>query len=245
MYKLNEQILRIRKMMELNEGSVGLSADKAKCIRDVLKQEISKYKGEDNYDDRLVEFRAELRNVESFIDNGYFTMDRVEHNSLMDYFLSGLDYSNNHTYKKGEEVGVLPKSSLIIYKAIGDRTLFRGVSLLDWERIQKAGLIDSDMRSAILDTEGINLGQIPMTASYYLPHGTDGVILAISPKNLDLYMLRDEYIRVFEPIPLKNVIKVSDVFSKDSYGSIKTKDNNKKLTDILNKLKDMGLDITC
>ena len=91
-----------------------------------------------------------------------------------------------------------------VFKASGDKTLFRGVSVEDWNRIKSQGYIDSDMRGAIISTEGINLAQTPSTAQYYLPHNDKGVILAINPQGLDLYMLSDEYIRIFEPIPIKN-----------------------------------------
>ena len=101
------------------------------------------------------------------------------------------------------------------------------------------------MRGAILETEGINLGQTPKTASYYLPSNNDGVILAISPKGLDLYMLDDEYIRVFEPIPIKNVIKVSSIITKNKIGGIVTKNTQKKTNEMINRLKNINVEINC
>jgi hypothetical protein len=140
---------------------------------------------------------------------------------------------------------MLPNSNKFVYRATGNKTLFRGVSLKDWDRIKNQGFIDSDMRSAIFETEGINLGQTPNEASYYLPHNEEGVILAVSPKNLDLYMLDDEYIRVFEPIPIKNIIKVSSVFLKSKIGSILTTNTEGKINDMINRLKTINVDVNC
>lgn len=165
----------------------------------------------------------------------------------MDIFLKNLNYSDNHTYKKGERVGILPNSNsnIPIYRAWGDKTLFRGVSLKDWERIKNQGYIDSDMRGAIVDSEGINLGQTPKTALYYFPHNDKGVIMAISPKNLDLYMLSDEYIRSFNTIPTENIIKISDVFIKNKTGVTLTTNTEKKINDIIGRLKMINIDVDC
>jgi hypothetical protein len=225
---------------------------KLKCIQSILKQEIEKYQNNENYDDIWFEIRNELRRIDGYFEDGYFLANKYDEENDLNEFLEGINYSNNYTYKKGEQVRKLETSNsdfknsdLPVYKAIGDKTLFRGVSLKDWNRIKNQGIIDSDMRGAILETEGINLGQTPKTASYYLPHNNDGVILAISPKGLDLYMLDDEYIRVFEPIPIKNVIKVSSIISKNKIGSIVTKNTQKKINDMINRLKNINVEINC
>jgi hypothetical protein len=224
--------------------------NKLKYILSIVKQELQNYQRSENYDDRWFELRDELRRLNQYFEDGYFLAKRGDEEIEMNDFLKDIDYSNNYTYKKGEQVRKLEtsnsgfkNSNLPVYKAIGDKTLFRGVSLKDWNRIKNQGFIDSDMRGAILETEGINLGQTPNTASYYLPNNNDGVILAISPKGLDLYMLDDEYIRVFEPIPIKNVIKVSSIISKNKIGGIVTKNTEKKIIDMVNRLKSINVEI--
>ena len=219
---------------------------KIRCIQRILKQELDKYKNE-NLDDRWSDIRQELRRIEGYFEDGYFFANRDDEGSQIDVFLKNLNYSNNHTYKKGEQTGVLPNSNsnIPIYRAIGDKTLFRGVSLEDWERIKTQGYVDSDMRGAIVDSEGINLGQTPKTALYYLPHNDKGVIMAISPKNLDLYMLSDEYIRVFDTIPIGNVIKVSDVFIKNKMGGTLTTNTEKKINDMIDRLKTIDIYVDC
>ena len=224
--------------------------NKLKYIQSILKHELENYQKSENYDDRWFEIRSELRRINGYLEDGYFTANKDDEENEMNEFLKGLDYSNNYTYKRGEQVRKLKASNnsyknseLPVYRAIGDKTLFRGVSLNDWNRIKNQGFIDSDMRGAILETEGINLGQTPNIASYYLPNNSEGVILAISPKNLDLFMLSDEYIRVFESIPLKNVIKVSPIIIKNKTGSIMSKNTQKKINDMINRLKSINVEI--
>lgn len=226
---------------------------KIRCIYSILQKEDKKhYELSGGKDGLWVDIRSELRIIDYYFKHGYFMADGEEIKNRMNEFLGGLDYSNSHTYKMGEQVGRLPilnrgykNSDIPVYRAIGDKTLFRGVSLLDWYRIKKQGFIDSDMRGAIVETEGINLGQTPKIAKYYLPHNDKGVILAISPKNLNLYMLRDEYIRVFEPIPIKNVIKVSEVFIQDETGSIISTDIEKNINKMIDRLKKININIDC
>lgn len=222
---------------------------KISCIQAALKQELGKY---NNEDDRWFEVRSELRYIDGYFENGHFHIHKGDTETLMNDFTEGLDFSNSHTYVKGEQVRILPngessfpQSKVPVFRATGDKVLFRGVSVSDWERIQSQGFIDSDMRDAILPTEGINLGQTPSTARYYLPHNDKGVMLAISPKNLDLYMLNDEYIRIFEPIPIENVLKVSDVVFKDKIGGILSMNTEQKLNDMLNRLREAGIEINC
>jgi len=224
--------------------------NKLKYIQSILKQELENYQKSENYDDRWFEIRSELRRIDGYLEDGYFPANKDDEENEMNDFLKGLDYSNNYTYKKGEQVRKLETSNnsyknseLPVYRAIGDKTLFRGVSLNDWNRIKNQGFIDSDMRGAILETEGINLAQTPKTANYYLPHNSEGVILAISPKNLDLFMLDDEYIRVFESIPFKNIIKVSSIIFKNKIGSNMSKNTEKKFNDMVNRLKSINVEI--
>jgi len=225
--------------------------NKLKCIQQTLEKVISDYNNE-NYDDKWYELKQEQRRIRGYFEDGYFLSDKDDVKNQMTIFLKDLNYSDSYTYKMGEKVGELPTtgswdkdSKIPIYRAIGDKILFRGVSLKDWERIKKQGFIDSDMRGAILETEGINLGQTPSTARNYLPNSSEGVILAISPKDLDLYMLQDEYIRVFEPIPLKNVIKISEVFITNKVGGILSKDTEKKTNEMISRLNNLDININC
>ena len=217
----------------VNEGQVSESVDgRLKCIQNTLRSELKNYP---TGDDVWVLIRQEIRNINGYFEDGYFLIGQKEYRNRMSEFLEGLDYSDKYTYKKGEKAGVLRNTGISYYKAEGDKVLFRGVSLEDWKRIQRQGFINSDMRGSIVETEGINLGQIPSTASYYLPHGKEGFILAISPEKLDLYMLNDEYIRVFEPIPLDNVVKVSGIFIKNDQGGILTKDTDGFVNDMISR----------
>ncbi len=213
------------------------------CIKSKLEIELNKY-GDENRDDRWFEIRQELIKINGYIEDGYFSSNTVEVEKDLNKFLVGLNHSDKYTYKKGE-VSKTIGNSLEVYKAIGDKTLFRGVSVNDYNRIKSQGYIDSDMRGAILSDEGINLGQTASTALYYLPNNMEGVLLAINPKGLDLYMLKDEYIRVFEPIPIKNIIKVSNPFLTSKTGSILSLDTKTKIDEMIKRLKKLNVDIKC
>lgn len=216
---------------------------KIDCIYNSIVNELNSY-NDSNLDDRWVDLRQEKRKIDAYYKDGYFLSTREEINEYVKPFLANLNYSDKNTYKKENVVRKI-NGNINVYKAIGDKILFRAVSLTDWERIKKQGYIDSDMRGAIIDTEGINLAQIPNTAIYYLPHNNKGVILAIEPKELDLYMLSDEYIRVFEPIDIKNVIRVSDVFIKNSEGGLLSFDTDLKINQIIDRLTKLDLNIKC
>jgi hypothetical protein len=109
--------------------------------------------------------------------------------------------------------------------ALGDKfeaeltggVLFRGVTKEDWERIQNQGYIDTDGRGVISPEEEINLSTSVVTAETYIPHGKQGVVLAIDPNGLDLFMIgADDYLRASGRIPIDNVVKVSGPIGKDS-----------------------------
>jgi len=109
--------------------------------------------------------------------------------------------------------------------ALGDKfeaeltggVLFRGVTKEDWERIQNQGYIDTDGRGVISPEEEINLATSVVTAETYIPHGKQGVVLAIDPAGLDLFMIgADDYLRASGRIPIDNVVKVSGPIGKDS-----------------------------
>jgi hypothetical protein len=233
------------KIRDIYEGIVNISG-RIKCIYDIITQEIEKilpYIEDDAIGDKWFELRGIKNKIEVYLRDGFFSgSDKTQ----MSIFVYGLNYSDRDTYSTGKYVGMLPDSDDIkVYTAIGDKVLFRGVSVEDWERIQHNGFIDSDMRGAISSSEGINLAQTPSTAENYLPHNDTGVILAITPKGLDLYILSDGYIRVFEPIPIENIIKVSSTIRKNKQGTILTNNTDGKFEEIIHKLKLLDIDINC
>jgi predicted transport protein len=120
-------------------------------------------------------------------------------------------------WTKGDK---LPGGSKVggIFKPAGDTSgvLFRGVTLEDWKRIQQQGFIDTDGRGAISPgDEQINLAKHASTSVEYIPSGGEGVVLAIDPKGLDIFMIgADDYPRARNRIPLENVKAVSEVFKK-------------------------------
>lgn len=226
-------------------------SNRIRCLEKTLAAELNKYAGSDNYDDKWFEIRQVHRRLENYLKDGAFLIGRDYNDIWINNFVKGLNYSENNTYVRGDDVTnefpELKSENINIYKASGDKTLFRGISVDDWNRIQTQGYMDSDMRGAITVNEGINLAQNPTTAQYYLPPNDQGVILAINPRGLNLYMLSDEYIRVFEPISLKNIINVSDVIIKNDMGGILATDsvNRQILNNIENKLKELNVKFNC
>lgn len=242
--KLKEVYLRIKEDINNTE-----SKETAKCLYKAIEAERELYVGDKPLDNRFHELDKLYYELKSFIEDGNFSHNREEVKKMWEDFTEGLNYSNTETYQRGEEVTHLFKEleaeKIKVWKAIGDKVLFRGVSLDDWKRINSRGKIDSDMRGSISKYEGINLGQTISTADYYLPSGKDGVILAIDPKGLNLYRLRDDYVRSFEPIPLKNVIKISDIITKNGHGATVNKSVESKIEEIRDKLKKLGIKTTC
>lgn len=218
-----------------------IDLNKIKCINDAVKKELKN----NSYDERWGELRSINRKLDFYIEHGTFMSDIEENDEILNSFLNDLNYKIGN-YKRGENVTnnfpELKKEKINVFKAIGDGILFRGVSYEDYLRIKKQNHIDSDMRGAITPNEGINLAQNPATSQYYLPHGKEGVILAIKPTNLDLYMLSDDYIRVFHPIPYQNIIKASKVFKKENkFGSILSDNPKRYLDKIYTQLKEYGI----
>lgn len=194
---------------------------KMECIATTLRAELSQ-KGQ-VYDDRWHELRECLRTAEGFLEDEGFTYNREEYFRMIDEFTQDIDVPERATsYQMGEKVTHkfpgLEEAGISIYRAEGSGMLYRGVSGRDWSRIQSAGYIDSDMRGAISQHEGINLAQTPGTAFYYFPPNDEGIVLVIDPSGLDLYILSDGYVRVFEPIPLDRVISTSPQFLTNQHG---------------------------
>lgn len=184
----NLRFIKDAVIKSLNEEKISKDFDiRLKCLQAALEQEIDRYNNE-NLDDRWSDIRQELRRINNYFKDGYFLANKADVEKQMFDFLKNLDYSNQYSYKKGTKIRLLPNtnSDVPVYKAIGDKVLFRGVSLEDWNRIKNQGYIYSDMRGAILETEGINLGQIPSTALYYLPANKEGVIVTKTLENFDV-----------------------------------------------------------
>jgi hypothetical protein len=228
------------------------------CLKDQLKIELENTANifntnDEEGKDRWGELRQIYRNLETYVEDGTFMMGKDEYNKFMNDFISDIPNINENGYSFGERVDNeyaknLIKSNIKLFKSIDkgtNTTLFRGVSLKDWNRIKSQGYIDSDMRGAISNFEGINLSPNVRTAEAYLPNNGEGVIIAISPIGLDLYMLSDMYIRVFEPIPNKNIIKVSDTIKKNNLGATLSPNSNIKLDQIKQKLKSLGFNYKC
>lgn len=227
------------------------------CVKDQLFTLLKSHEENDKYDDEWFTIRQELRKIEGYIKDGYFQMNGSEFNAEMKNFVDGLDYSNTHTYKRGNiAIHKFPELDKNLFKgstsnisniweAKGSKILFRGVSLKDWERIQSQGYIDSDMRGAISAYEGINLAQNPSTAFNYLPVNDEGIVLAISPQNLDLYIMQDEYIRVFDSIPFENIKKISPVYLKNDMGALLSTNIMFHFNEILKILKNHNINLNC
>jgi hypothetical protein len=94
-----------------------------------------------------------------------------------------------------------------VYEVEVDGMLFRGVSIEDFNRIKESGFIDTDLRGAISEREGINLAQGPGTAFYYLPMDGPGVVMAIdvSDKSGLFAIGADRYVRSSKPIPTSDI----------------------------------------
>ena len=58
-------------------------------------------------------------------------------------------------------------------------------------------------------------------------------------------MVTDDYIRVFEPIPIKNIIKVSDIIITTKHGDILSLNTEQKINEIIKKLKELNIYINC
>lgn len=120
------------------------------------------------------------------------------------------------TVKKGTEYqkhGDLKRTS---YNVSGG-PIYRGVSLEDYKRIKEQGYVDTDMRGAISENEGMNLTHHPETAIEYIPSGKKGVVLAIDPEGVDFWgVASDDYIRTSERIPVAAIKGVSDVMDKQA-----------------------------
>lgn len=119
------------------------------------------------------------------------------------------------SYQKGSEViGQTPDGMNMLSYDI-DGPLYRGVSLEDYERIKEQGFIDTDMRGAISEHEGMNFATNRDTALEYIPKGEQGVVLAIDPKDANFWGIEaDDYPRTNDPIPISSVTETSNIMDK-------------------------------
>ena len=127
-------------------------------------------------------------------------------------------FTPNVRWGRGSQIGEsrnLGKEYEAVPKVGGNRVLFRGVSVDDWNRMQKNGYVDTDMRDVIDRDEGMNLSPDVRTAAYYLPMRSEGVILAMKTDHAKLFKIEpDEYIRTKDKIPLSDVLAVSPVIGR-------------------------------
>lgn len=120
-------------------------------------------------------------------------------------------------WRKGEVIKAQHPTFGATYKPVGSGALFRSVTVDNWKDIQAKGVMTTDGRSCISPgCEGLNFGSDPETAAGYIPLGGQGVVLAIKPDGLNLFMSKtDDYIRTTDSVPVSSVIAVSGVLGRD------------------------------
>ncbi len=118
------------------------------------------------------------------------------------------------TYEKGKEkIGMAGELEMRAYKI--DGPLYRGVTLEDYKRIVKQGYIDTDMRGAISEHEGMNMATHRDTAVEYIPNDDKGVVMAFDVSKIKVWGIRaDDYPRTSDRIPISAIIAVSGVMDK-------------------------------
>jgi len=143
---------------------------------------------------KKVEF---LRNVEK----GRIRIDEKQRKDVIEQLSAlGGDVRRGELIREDADLGD-------VYEVEVDGMLFRGVSIEDFNRIKESGFIDTDLRGAISEREGINLAQRPGTAFYYLPMDGPGVVMAIdvSDKSGLFAIGADRYVRSSKPIPTSDI----------------------------------------
>ena len=131
-------------------------------------------------------------------------------------------YPRKGTVKKGKKIKE-DKDLGGVFEVDASGYLFRGVSRADFNRVRSTGVIDTDLRGAISEKEGINLAPNASTAFNYLPEGVEGVVMAIKvDKDMDLFMIgADDYVRSAKPIPYQNVKVITTPSIEGRYLEIK------------------------
>ena len=131
-------------------------------------------------------------------------------------------YPRQGTVKKGKKIKE-DKDLGGVFEVDASGYLFRGVSRADFNRVRSTGIIDTDLRGAISEKEGINLAPNASTAFNYLPEGVEGVVMAIKvDKDMDLFMIgADDYVRSSKPIPYQNVKVITTPTIEGRYLEIK------------------------
>ena len=131
-------------------------------------------------------------------------------------------YPRKDTVKRGKKIKE-DKDLGGIFEVDASGYLFRGVSRADFNRVRRTGIIDTDLRGAISEKEGINLAPNASTAFNYLPEGVEGVVMAIKvDKDMDLFMIgADDYVRSARSIPYQNVKVITSPSIEGRYLEIK------------------------
>jgi hypothetical protein len=224
--RVSNALANVESTTKALEGLSGLKS-KVKEISEALKKAVVEERGRiDNLGSRATEkevdnffkLRDRSRIIASISD---FGSNAIKYEEIKNDFAdidSKID-NPDAKYKKGKQIG--EESFGKMYEADGDGILYRGVSKEDYDRIQKQGFIDTDLRGAISEKEGINMGKSPTTSANYLPNAKGGYIIAIDPKGLKLFTIdADNYIRTYDNIPVKNIVKVSEFIGKDQMGRL-------------------------
>ena len=221
--------------LDVVDETVGVELEGASIDLDerisVLKSEIKRLREAANSDkdnsktyyDEYEKLREQLRLLEFEKRNpGAKSLNREEADKYISNLIKLNDNvkknENDRFWKKGEKISKSPdlggKFKAILQKGT---KVFRSVTLKDWERIQSNGKIDSDLRDTISNEEGINLAFYPESSRWYIPDGETSVILAIDTDGLDgLFMIgADDYLRSNQPIPIENIVAVSNPIGKD------------------------------
>lgn len=216
-------------------------AKKVQSLKDKINN-LRKQEGDSDRVEKMMEDFFNMRDIErqlkTLSEQGALNMTVEETDRFLDDIKSGLGktkYIRGKIIGKNNELGDL-------FAAEGDGVLYRSVTLDDWGRIQKQGFVDSDKRGAISEQEGTNLAIDPRTSLYYLPHNQKGVIIAIDPKGVDLFMIKnDDYLRTNSIIPISNVVKVSEVIGAgDISGNYLPSKGNRQLSEAYHKAKSDG-----
>lgn len=214
------------KVSEQKQESANL--DDLLQTRNTLKEQINApglNKSEvDKLYERYVEIIKQIRPLEEIAKYGTTSVTNKE----LAQMLSPLDKLQSQPTERAEKVSEDADLGSI-YKVKNAGILFRGVTVEDWQRIQKQGFIDSDFRGAISQKEGVNLANTTRAAFDYIPSNSKGLVLAIDVKGFenDLFMIgADNYIRTKKPIPLDKIVQVSQMVTKNEDGRFFLKSDN-------------------
>jgi hypothetical protein len=96
-------------------------------------------------------------------------------------------------------------------------SVYRGMSVAEFEQARKRGFFQSDRRGVIADWEGTNASADPRDAVSYLPRDVPAVIVKLRVRAADKWFTigADQYLRTGAQVPFSQVEAVSPVLSWD------------------------------